>query len=533
MKRILFLLLLHFGLCFCHAQNDSLFRSLDRAKDAASRYKALMALGNYFQAENPDSAANFHALAIAEAVKCNKPADKGAAQNECGWDHYLMSDFEGAAKIYLDALETSRQLKARDSAAAMKLYTSACVNIGSAYTGLGKSGEALDYYGKALAAHQRSNNRLGQATVLGNMGIVYKNLGNYPEALKKYFAALKVTEEAGEKEMMAMTYSNIGNVFLVQGDEVKSLAYFEKSAMLNKTLGNTRGLALSYGNIARVYGQLGENDKALSFYNEALKLHVSLGDKSGIALNYTNIGLLMFHVKKFDDALKYFLEAEKLYQETGNKPNEVANITDMGVLYSKTGKYSDAEKCLKRALQLGAELRSHEDLRIVNQNLSELYEITGRPALALSHYKLFVQYQDSISNDEATRQSIQQEFKFNYERKFAADSVAFAKEKQLGEAEIARQKAEIRARRNQQYATIGGLMLLIVFAGFMYNRFQVTKKQKEIIESQKKTVEEKQKEILDSIQYAKRIQSSLLTPEKYVERNFERLKLEKRQGKEF
>ena len=61
------------------------------------------------------------------------------------------------------------------------------------------------------------------------------------------------------------------------------------------------------------------------------------------------------------------------------------------------------------------------------------------------------------------------------------------------------------------------------YAGFMYNRFKVTQKQKGIIEEQKnvveeqkKLVEEKQKEILDSIHYAKRIQMAQVPSEKRV-----------------
>ena len=57
----------------------------------------------------------------------------------------------------------------------------------------------------------------------------------------------------------------------------------------------------------------------------------------------------------------------------------------------------------------------------------------------------------------------------------------------------------------------------------MFNRWKVTQKQKEIIESQKsqvesqkKIVEEKQMEILDSIRYAKRIQQAQLPSEKFI-----------------
>ena len=41
---------------------------------------------------------------------------------------------------------------------------------------------------------------------------------------------------------------------------------------------------------------------------------------------------------------------------------------------------------------------------------------------------------------------------------------------------------------------------------------------------QKEIVEEKQKEILDSIRYAKRIQQSLLPTEKYIDKKFKELK---------
>jgi len=72
---------------------------------------------------------------------------------------------------------------------------------------------------------------------------------------------------------------------------------------------------------------------------------------------------------------------------------------------------------------------------------------------------------------------------------------------------------------------------VLAFAGFMYNRFKVTQKQKVVIEQQKAVVEkahvlleEKNEEILSSIRYAKRIQDALLTSQKYIERNINRLK---------
>ncbi|MGZ4042737.1 MAG: hypothetical protein ACXVO9_06010, partial [Bacteroidia bacterium] len=60
--------------------------------------------------------------------------------------------------------------------------------------------------------------------------------------------------------------------------------------------------------------------------------------------------------------------------------------------------------------------------------------------------------------------------------------------------------------------------------------FRLVRRQKKVIEMQKKIVEGqkllteiKQAEILDSIYYAKRIQTALLTNEKYIERVMKKL----------
>ena len=84
---------------------------------------------------------------------------------------------------------------------------------------------------------------------------------------------------------------------------------------------------------------------------------------------------------------------------------------------------------------------------------------------------------------------------------------------------------KLKQEQSQRYFLYGGLGLTILFGIFMFNRFRITKKQKNIIneqktivENQKKLVEEKQKEVLDSIRYAKRIQQSLMPTEKFIER---------------
>jgi serine phosphatase RsbU (regulator of sigma subunit) len=74
------------------------------------------------------------------------------------------------------------------------------------------------------------------------------------------------------------------------------------------------------------------------------------------------------------------------------------------------------------------------------------------------------------------------------------------------------------------YLIGGGLLLVLLFTFFIFNRLRVTRQQKHIIEHQKAVVEEAHKEIKDSIDYAKRIQTAILPPplriKKYLKHSF-------------
>jgi hypothetical protein len=71
-------------------------------------------------------------------------------------------------------------------------------------------------------------------------------------------------------------------------------------------------------------------------------------------------------------------------------------------------------------------------------------------------------------------------------------------------------------------------LLSILFVVFLYRNVRkskraVVEKNKEI-EYQKQLIEHKQKEIIDSINYARRIQMTLITSEKYIQEKLQQLK---------
>jgi tetratricopeptide (TPR) repeat protein len=376
--------------------------------------------------------------------------------------------------------------------------------------------------------------KAGISGALSNTGNLYSHQGNYPLALSFYFKALKINEEIDHKQFMAANLSNIGVMYNKLQDLEKALVYFNRALEIDKLRGNKTGMAIRLSNIGGIYKDKKEPEKAMEYYLKALEIDQSQNDIYGIALGYTNIGTMYSEMGDKINALAYFEKSLKLAKEMKDRGMETLNLLNMGWIHLLNKKYVVAEKYLVEGVKTAMEINAQEEIRAGSEKLSELYRLMGHHEEALIYYKLSIRTRDSLFNQENTKKSIQSEMQFEYEKKVVADSLKAAEEKRVS-------ALELKQERTQKYALYGGLSLVGVFAIFMYNRFRITSRQKKIIEQkeqetqkqneiislQKHEVEEKQKEILDSIKYAHRIQRALITNEKYIEKNLTRV-MEKR-----
>ncbi|MES2837789.1 MAG: tetratricopeptide repeat protein [Bacteroidota bacterium] len=465
---------------------DSLNNLLKTAKHDTTRFNAYSEIASIFQNTNPDTA--IYILNKARLIAGKIPGDDGRLREgetirATGWDYYLKSDYTKALENYEKSLSIAQKCVANKNtklqAKAKKLQAASLGNIGIVYDVQGDYSKTLSYFFEALKINEESGNKKAQASTLGNIGIVYQKQNDYPKALDYHFKALKINEELGNKKGLAATFGNIGAVYYLQNDYSKTLDYYFKALKIHEETDNKKGQSITLGNIGNVYDGQGDYSNALSYLLKALKIKEEIGDKSGQAMSLGNIG----------------------------------------ALYTKLKKYTLAEKYLKQAEQLNRDLGVFYNLKDVSSYLSELYFQTGRHKEALHYYKEHILYRDSVNSEENQKAAIQKEMQFNYDKKAAADSVKAVEERKVIDAQMKQEKT-------QRFALYGGLALVIVFAVFMYNRFRVTNKQKQIIEikeketqQQKHIIEEKHKEITDSINYAERIQRSFLATKELLDEN--------------
>lgn len=355
-------------------------------------------------------------------------------------------------------------------------------------------------------------------------GGIYFLKGDYPGALKFQFKALKIAEENNLERLCGDIRVAIGNTFMMEYDFPRSLTYYQEAFVVFKKANALNEMAKIYSNIGLLYAYQKQCDTALYYFNLSLSVRNKVPDEREKAVVYDYIGFACINSQQYSLGVKYLDSALLVNRKLNSTLRVLDNLRNRGECYLNLKNYRLAEQDLKESLELSTMAGQLNGIEGNYYLLSELYKKTGDFTKALDYYKKHIVLRDSIYNSDNTRKSLQQEVKFEYDKKALADSIHRVEEKKLA-------AEQLKVEQTKRYALYGGLMLTALFSLFMVNRFRITNKQKKVIEEQKKiveeqksVVEEKQKEVIDSIHYAKRIQLSLLAGESYIGKNLNRLK---------
>ena len=221
------------------------------------------------------------------------------------------------------------------------------------------------------------------------------------------------------------------------------------------------------------------------------------------------------------------LKAIQIKKELEDGQGIIICYTNMAELYDKLGNYKTVIKYCDSAITISKEIKDINDARYAYKTLAETYAKMNNYKEAYENHVKFKTLTDSIFNEENSKQLGDLKTQFEVEKKEAELKIK-------AEAEQEKLKAVAGEERKRQQVIIasvaGVLVIVLIFSLFLYKRFKITERQKTIIEKQKHRVDEayemlheKNKEVMDSIRYAKRIQTALITPERYIGNALNRL----------
>lgn len=395
--------------------------------------------------------------------------------------------------------------------------------LGIVHKERGEFGKSLDAYNISLKLAESLKEKGMVANTLNNMGIIYDLQGDAGKALDCYLRCLKMLEQATDKDSkygMGYIMYNIAFIYGNQKDKKKALEYAKRSLAIREEIADQRGIATTCTYIGSLLQAIGQVDEALAYYERALEIFQAAGYKSGIVLGLSGMGKIYYVKKDFKTSKEYLIEALEVAKSIKGK-NDISNqYLALADVEKEMGNLDKALAYGLESIAIAKETHRPESIGASAQVLQQIYVQRGDFKQAYTNYILYVEMRDSVNSEKNQKAAVQKEMQYLYEKKTAADSVRNAEQVKLEEL---KHEQEIGKQRSYTYGGIIGFVLMLLLAGISFRAFRIKRKANQEIADQKKIVEEKQKEIIDSITYAKRIQQSHMPTEKYFSQTLRRL----------
>ena len=351
------------------------------------------------------------------------------------------------------------------------------------YNYKGLSQKAIDACIQTLKIYEKYDDKSGRANVLNVIGNIYIQLKHYDKAEKNLLKALELSKEIDSPFDEATSKSTLGEMYFDQSRFLEALPFYRRAFEIDTVNRDTLGIGYSSFALGKTYVKLDSLDKGIEFLNNSLALSHILQDKD---------------LRAHANAL-------------------------LGEAYAEKGAFDRAMNFHMKSLKLAEEINAYPILSFINENIAAYYEKLGRPQIALRYYKEFMKYESLLKQEENAKQIAEVDAIYDIAQKEKQIEL-LTKENQI-------QVLEAKQRELANRGLLAAIFFSLVLAGILFSRNRlknkankILEKQKDAINKQKSEIERQRddiqqksqalsefnKQITDSIEYARLIQLSLL-----------------------
>jgi serine phosphatase RsbU (regulator of sigma subunit) len=381
---------------------------------------------------------------------------------------------------------------------------------GIVYAARSDFGIAQEYYDSLAVLARKADDNVALGDYYYQSGLLDYYKGNYTNSLEKYFSALGYYEKAKDSKGFRVTYNMIGSAYYSQRNYKKALEFYEKSLELARAENNLVAIASLLDNLAVVYDSMGEKGKALDYQLQALSIFEKLGKKAELAVTLNNIGNQYRDRGMYEKSLEHLERSLAIRTEIEDRKGMSSALNNIGNTYRLMGQYEKAQDYLYRAANIAMQIGARPQLADAYENIAKNYEGKNDFKKAYEYVTLFHNMQDSLLNEETAQQMADAEAKYENQKKES-------------EIQLLKKETEIRElESNKKLMGLSlGVLLLLTFAGLVYYNLRQKKAANRMLQQQNKEIIHQKQEITDSINYARRIQESILPPDSYVKSRLE------------
>lgn len=521
--------------------NGSLFgQGLDSLKHVAqegpsdtARFQALKQIAEHYWNGPADSALHYANRLREVGERSGKLYHRAQGTNHYGVGFLLNGKFDSAIKHLRRSRKLLEEMPEGDRQKSLK--TSVLSNLGLSYRNMGAFDSSERYFGEALEVAKAKKDSVLIARQEVNLGTLYKIKSEYPRAKDLFLSASQKAKALEKPEFVAKANTNLGVIHLELEEYEKALKRFKRSIAAFETLGLRKSMAEVRLNTALAYQNLDSLDQALEQFRMALEGAREIGGRRIETMLTNNLGeLYLRYYQDRRDSLPpeiqrivderggsvreaildtiegLYTKVKRMAEENGFGKNLSFAYYGLGDIANKREQWGRSRELFQKSLEViqGQEMRKHA--YDIHKKLAKVNSRLGDHREAYEHHKQYARLKDSVFNEKKSKELGRLDAEYAYEKKLL-------RQKKEAEKQEAIAREEKRRKRVIFYSMGGGLFLVLLFSGVLINRYRLIRFQKRTIEEQKSEVEsayeqlqERDKEITHSLNYASSIQQAIL-----------------------
>ncbi len=521
---------------------QSLLDQLKKSKPDTSRIRILIEIGDdhlqFSQVPKPhlDSAMKFADRAIALSTLLHQTESVYEAYILKGYTYIRMNDFVNGQAYFMKAINHYHQT----GATAKEAETRA--SLGDLITPDSKTNDDLKigYYRQAQSLYKKAGKQLEAIEVLKKIADVYLNQRNLPEAEKLLLQVVSEYKAANFKNLH-YTYDLLAGVARLKAN-LRDQLYYRLLVVKSMEAAKDSVHAMDfYGSLAGTYASLGLLKKAEFYYRKALQSNGSqfyyfyyfrfttaLTDNL-IAQNRVGdaLDVLQKAIKKqpplnlqdkifIDEAFGHCYQklgqtklAENYYRHSVTLSDSAyllksingglhfSNIMNLVDLFIAEGDFKNASLYLKKTIPLPKERLSPISLANYELSLYQTDSASRNFETAIGHLKKYGRLKDSVYNIEQTKK---------------VDELIYKSETEQKDRELVLQKGLVKQTVLVRNLVIGGLFMVLLLLGILYNRYRLKQRSNLLLQQQRNEIDDQN----HSLQELNNKQNSLLTEKEWL-----------------
>lgn len=348
---------------------------------------------------------------------------------------------------------------------------------------------------------------------------------NYQQAVNEFIDALAILDKYNDNEKLIGVYLHLGIANYELKDFETALVQLKKAEEIALKLNSKADIGIIYNNLGATLEKLNSHDEAIAVYLKAGDIFKDLNDELNYSISRFNYLTAASKVcaenpQKTNKSVRFINEYKELIPvfKKYNISETMLCYINLAYEFKKNKDFNESIFYLEKADSLATNLNDLRSLVRIYAQKSQVYELKGDVVNSLKALKLQDAADDSLFSIDLSNSVADIQAKYESEKKEAENSTL----KKFIRLMILAQTSEKKYKNILIFCFVISLLLVVVF----YNRMRVSRSKNRIIEkqkvdlsNQKLALEEVNKEVISSINYAQRIQEALLKAKEHVSKH--------------